>query len=469
MTSSPANSRALAAEWRLRRKIRTELAFWARHVLAREGRAPARHHLLLLDELARLSARETKRLLVLMPPGAAKSTYASVLFPPWWFARHPTGEIIAATHTEALALHFARRVRALIAEEGARLGLSLAPLEREAGDFRLSTGGRYRAVGRGAAIVGRRADLLLIDDPLAGFDEAQSAKVRERLWEWYRNDLLSRLKPGGAVALITTRWHEDDLAGRLLGDPAWRVIRLPALAEADDPLGRAPGEALWPEWEDRAALERRRLEIGEAAFAALYQQAPAARAGRGMFRTAAIVRLSAPPPLATRVRAWDLAAGRADGADPDWTVGVRMGLSGEGRFVIDDIVRVRGDALAIERLIAETAARDGREVPVLLPQDPGQAGKAQVQYLARRLAGYQVVASPESGAKWVRAGPFAAQVSAGNVAIAPGPFVAPFLDELALFPDGPKDDQVDAAVRAFTHLATAPAPARSLHIPLLGR
>lgn len=422
-----------------------------------------------MEELVALTRGETRRLMVLMPPGAAKSTYASVLFPPWWFARHPAGEIIAATHTEALALHFARRVRALIAEEGMRLGLALAPLERGAGDFRLLSGGRYRAVGRGAAIVGRRADLLLIDDPLGGFEEAHSAKLRARLWEWYRNDLLSRLKPEGAVVLITTRWHEDDLAGRLMGDPAWRVVRLAALAEAHDPLGRAPGEALWPEWEDRAALERRRLEIGEAAFRALYQQDPPPPAGRGMFRTERIVRLSTPPPLTGLVRAWDLAAAPPGRGDPDWTVGVRMGRSPEGRFVIDDIVRLRGDALAVERLLLETAARDGREVGILLPQDPGQAGRAQVSYLTRRLAGHMVLASPESGAKWVRAGPFAAQVAAGNLALVEGPFAGAFLDELALFPDGPKDDQVDAAVRAFTHLATAPAPARSVHLPLFAR
>jgi predicted phage terminase large subunit-like protein len=459
----------LAAEWDRRKKIRRDLAFWASHVLAREGRAPARHHLLLLEALAALTAGHTRRLMVLMPPGAAKSTYASVLFPPWWFARHPAGEIIAATHTEALALHFARRVRALIAEEGARLGLALAPLERGAGDFRLLSGGRYRAVGRGAAIVGRRADLLLIDDPLGGFEEAHSAKLRARLWEWYRNDLLSRLKPDGAVVLVTTRWHEDDLAGRLLADPAWRVIRLPALAEASDPLGRAPGEALWPEWEDAATLARRRSEIGEQAFRALYQQDPAPQAEGGMFRITAILRLPAAPPLTGRVRAWDLAARPAGAGDPDWTVGVRMGRSAEGRFVIDDIVRVQGDALTVERLLLETAARDGREVSILLPQDPGQAGKAQVSYLTRRLAGYTVIATPESGAKWVRAGPLAAQVAAGNLALAPGPFAGPFLEELALFPGGPKDDQVDAAVRAFTHLATAPAPARSAALSLFAR
>ena len=148
---------------------------------------------------------------------------------------------------------------------GDRLGYHLHANRHAAGQWQTTERGEYFATGIRGPLIGRRADLVIIDDPVKSEAEADSLLLRDRVWNWYRFDVTTRLKPRGRVVLIMTRWHMDDLAGRLLAQhPAeWRVLRLPALAEENDPLERPPGAALWPEWEDEAALQRKRETIGE--------------------------------------------------------------------------------------------------------------------------------------------------------------------------------------------------------------
>jgi len=444
------------------------LGEWARQVLA--PFEPAAHHALLLDRLQEVAAGRIERLIVLMPPGSAKSTYCSVVLPSWWLQQHPQHSIIAACHTEALAHHFGRAARAMVAEHGAPHGLALARDDRAAGRWRTVAGGQYFAAGVRGPIVGRRADLVLIDDPIKSHAEAESQTLRDSLWQWYQADLLPPLKPHGRIVLVMTRWHEDDLGGRLLAaaEP-WEVLRLPALAEAGDPLGRAPGEALWPEWEDAEALARKRLAVGERVWRALFQQQPRASHGT-LFRPAAIATLDEPPLASVAVRAWDLAATEAGhGSDPDWTVGLKLTRMSDGRFCVLDIVRLRGGPLAVEQAIMATAAADGPGVAIGLPQDPGQAGKQQVAYLSGRLAGWRVIASPETGSKVTRAGPVSAQAEAGLLTMVRAAWNHAFFEELRDFPHGRKDDQVDALSRAFTMLTAAATGGRRLQLNLIGR
>ena len=460
-----------SAERGLRRRIRTSLTDWAVHALP-DGQVPARHHRLMIGELERVAAGRCDRLMVLMPPGSAKSTYASLLFPPWFLARQ-AGQVIAVSHTAGLAEGFGRQVRGLLWEHGARLGLRLDRDDRAAGRFSV-TGiggsligrrrGGYFATGVQGAITGRRADLVVIDDPVRSQAEAESALVRERVWDWYRSELVTRLRPGGRVVLVMTRWHPDDLGGRLLaGEPGWRVLRLPALAEAGDVLGRVPGEALWPEWEPQAALERKRAVMGERSFAALFQQSPRVAGGR-LFEVGR-VRAVDDRLAGAGARAWDLAAS----ADGDFTVGLLLIRGLEGRFQVADVVRLRGDPHAVVEAVLGTAERDGRDVVVCLPQDPGQAGRMQVQYLTGRLAGWRVVSSAESGAKAVRAMPVASQVNGGGVEVLRAGWNRAFLDELRDFPGGAKDDQVDALSRAFGVLSGPVVRARGTWLDWAGR
>jgi hypothetical protein len=269
-------SRPEAAKELLRRRaIRRSFTDWCRFC----GFEPARHHQLLIDKLEAVAKGEIDRLMVFMPPGSAKSTYASVLFPPWLLAQDPTRTIIAASHTAELAERFGRRVRNLIAEHTTALGFGLAADSQAAGRWDTEKGGEYFAAGVRGPITGRRADLAVIDDPVKSREEADSDIIRERTKDWYKNDLYTRLKPGGRIAIIQTRWHEDDLGGWLLseaekGGDRWEVLSLPAFASANDPLGRAANEPLWPDWQDSDALIRIRAAVGSRTWHALYQQDP---------------------------------------------------------------------------------------------------------------------------------------------------------------------------------------------------
>ena len=443
---------------------------WATDVLEPAGYRPARHHRLLIKRLEALASGATDRLMVLMPPGSAKSTYASLIFPAWWLAQHPTHAVIAASHTAELAAHFGRRLRNLVAEHTDLLGYRLASDNRAAHRFRTSAGGEYFATGINGPVTGRRADLVVIDDPIKSHTEAESETARAHVWDWYRSELTTRLKPGGRIVLVMTRWHEDDLGGRLLdsGDK-WETLRLPALAEADDPLRRAPGAALWPEWEDATALARKREVVGSRVWQAQYQQAPTAAEGT-LFPILRVGVTDISPAGGRIVRAWDLAATEASaGGDPDWTVGLKLAAQDDGSLLVLDVIRFRGGPHEVAECILHTAAHDGRAVTIGLPQDPGQAGKQQVAWLTRQLAGYAVVASPETGSKLVRAMPVAAAVEAGRVALLRAGWNQKFLDELKDFPHGRKDDQVDALSRAHAMVGQSGRPARRMNVPLLAR
>ncbi|MBV9756364.1 MAG: phage terminase large subunit [Alphaproteobacteria bacterium] len=474
---------ALGPDGTAHQSIRTQLLDWARFVLAAQGLQPSEHHLLMIAKLALVASGTIDRLMLLMPPGAAKSTYASVLFPVWWFTRHPKSTIVAAAHTARLAAHFGRRARNLAAEYSAQLGYRLVRDERAAAGWSTDQGGSYYATGIGGTLIGRRADLVLVDDPVKSQRQAYSFAAREHIWDWFRSDLASRLKPGGRIVLIMTRWHQDDLGGRLLaeqlaGGDTWDCLRLPALAEEEDPLGRPRGAPLWPEWEDAAALARKRATVGERVWAALYQQSPRPLEGL-LFKTQAIATIAGLPESDDTnvvvgrpavVRAWDLAAtSEAERNDPDWTVGLRLRRDASGRFVVEDIIRFRSDPDQMEATILATARADGRCVSIAIPQDPGQAGKYQARQLVRQLAGYHIIATRESGSKVTRALPVASQVAATNLVILDAPWNRAFLEELRDFPYGSKDDQVDALARAFAHLVEAPPSSRRIMLPLMQR
>jgi predicted phage terminase large subunit-like protein len=424
------------------------------------GLAPAAHHRLLIKELEDIEAGRNDRLLVSMPPGSAKSTYASKLFPAWFLARKPNRSVIGASHTSTLAEDFSRDVQSFIREHGQTLGYRL--LTEPAELWKTSNGGRYRAAGVGGPITGSRADVAIIDDPVKSREQADSPAQRERVWKWFMADLRTRLRPGASIVVIMTRWSEDDLGGRILTlqPDRWRTLILPAFAVDNDPLGRKPGEPLWSDdtygygGELSATLHEYRQTGGMRDWYALYQQTPRPDEG-SLFKTTQVAVLPTPPALhgAVVARAWDLAATKKLGTrDPDWTAGVKIARMRDGRLIVLDVVRLRGGPEEVERAIVNTATQDGSGVQIGLPQDPGQAGKSQILHLSRQLMGYRIKSSPETGSKETRAAPYAAQVNVGNVSVVHAPWNRPYLDELASFP-GSKDDQVDASSRCFDLVA----------------
>lgn len=417
--------------------------------------APAAHHRLLISKLQAVAEGRIPRLMIHMPPGGAKSTYGSVLFPPWVLSRKPGLDIIGASNTGVMAESFSRRVMGVVRDHRETLGYGLT---REAAElWETSNRGTYRAAGVGAAIAGRRADGAIIDDPVKSREDVESEGNREKQWAWFMGDLRTRLKPNAFIVLICTRWHVDDLAGRLLErQPGlWEVINIPAQAEEGDPLGREIGEWLWTDdaYGYGNALAQTRSEYEAAGqmrdWASLYQQHPVPLEGN-LFKVHMIDTLPACPRGAVSVRAWDLAATVAvSGRDPDWTAGVKLTRCVDGRFVVEDVIRLRGGPDEVEAAIVNTAKTDGHSCKVSIPQDPGQAGKQQVLYLTRKLSGYMVDSSPETGDKTTRATSVASQANVGNLSMVAAPWNPAFKDELASFPSGTHDDQVDALSRAF--------------------
>ncbi len=275
------------SEWS-RRTARESLAAYTRYLNPTEP--PAEHHLLLIEQLEAIERGELKRLMVFMPPGSAKSTYCSILFPSYYVGRHGDHNLITASYSGDLSKRFGRKVRNIVGGPEFReiFEFGLAADSKARGEWETERGGEYYACGVDGAVNGRRGNGALIDDPVKGRHEADSAHQRQITWDWYKSDIRTRLKPDAFIVLIMTRWHEDDLAGRILPDDwhgesgfieaydgeEWYVLCLPAEAEANDVLGREYGEILWPEYLG-PVLKQHKKSQDQRGWSALYQQRPA--------------------------------------------------------------------------------------------------------------------------------------------------------------------------------------------------
>lgn len=248
------------------------------------------HHKLILREMQTCMQTQHGRLMILAPPGSAKSTYATVVAPTWFLGNKENRRVILATYGDDLARRHGRRTRQLLRapETQGVLGCTLDQESRAADEFALTNGSEYIACGIMGGVTGNRAHGIVIDDPIKGREQADSQTIRDRTWDAYQDDLLTRLIPGGWIVIINTRWHEDDLSGRILpadwagqsGDiqcrdgNVWRVLCLQAECQTQsDPLSRKIGEMLWPEWFDDRHWAQFRLN--RRTWSSLYQQRPA--------------------------------------------------------------------------------------------------------------------------------------------------------------------------------------------------
>lgn len=430
-----------------RRAIRTNLEAWSIEALAIQGLTPQRHHRLLLDRLEAVSRGDIDRLMVLMPPGSAKSTYASILFPAWYMAAHPGHAVIAASHTADLAERFGRRVRNIIAEHEYTLDLHLSPDNASAGQWSTTAGGEYFAAGVLGAITGRRADLAIIDDPVKSRQEADSETVSERVWEWWKADFSTRLKPGARVVLIMTRWSEHDLGGRLLDDMRaggwpWEVLRLPMEAERDDPLDRALGEPLWPEWfTDQMRGDAKR---DPRTWSALYQQSPAPETGSYFLRDWLHPVQSLPPRDSLRIYGASDYAVTADGGD--YTVHVVVGMDDTGRLWLLDMWRGQTSS---DVWVDAFCAMVRMWKPIGWAEESGQIRAGVGPFLERSMREKQAYVArhdfPTRGDKAIRAQSIRGRMAVhGLMYLASSPWRSDLESELMTFPVGKHDDQVDA-------------------------
>jgi len=434
------------------------------------------------------------RLMIFMPPQNGKSALASIKFPAWALGRLPDLRVMLTSYGADLASRNSRAMRDLVNSDRFQAVFGITSSKDEpvmlSGDSRSSTSwdlarphrGGVLAAGVGGAITGFGADLAVIDDPLKNREEAESEGRRDLVDDWYRSSLLTRLSPHAALIFIMTRWHQDDLAGRLIKrmvtEPdadQWEIMCMPALAIEDypdvekqlemmkegvylplaDPLGRKPGEALLPEMYSEEWLEKKRADTSIYEFEALYQQMPYLRAG-GFFKRDWLPIVEDGPGKATvkRIRYWDKAA--TDGGG-DYTAGVLMSRDSDGTYFIEDVRRGQWSSGRRDAEMVKTGLDDVKEFGRVVQwhqQDPASAGldsaKATNDLMAE--GGLTARYEPVSGEKDVRAGPLSSKAEAGKVKIVRGAWNEAFLSEATAFPKGRHDDQIDAAASAFNKL-----------------
>lgn len=418
----------------------------------------ARHTALLIDHLEAVERGDIRRLAVFMPPRHSKSFHVSERFPAWNLGRNPSDQMILASYGAHLAERASRIVRNLLNDERWPFPHVTVAADSAAVDrWATNKGGIVVAAGVGGAMTGFGANKLLIDDPVKGRAEADSETFRESTWNWYAEVARTRLMPKGSIVLCQTRWHEDDLAGRILnsaGASDWTILNLPALAESeDDALGRASGDALWPEWFDRDALDevRRDLsnEMGGRAWLALYQQRPTADEG-GQFKRAWFAeRWDDDPQPPLRVIAVD--AAYKTGVMNDYSAIVAAGATATA-FPILDVRQGRWEYPDLKREIIQ-AAED--IVPHAVLIEDTAAGQSVIQEL-RRSTRLPVVPIKVTASKEARAAAIAPLCEAGKVVLPrAGQNIGALVDQLASFPAGQHDDMVDAFVHAVGYLAMA--------------
>lgn len=399
------------------------------------------------QHLDAITAGSLKRLVITVPPRHGKSEMGTIRYPVFRLQQDPAQRVVIAAYSQTLANTFSRKARRIAQDL-----LSLASDRKAVEQWDTIEGGGLRAVGVGAGITGLGANLIIIDDPVKSREEAESEAYRERVWNWYRDDLYTRLEPGGAVVLTMTRWHEDDLAGRILNseDAAnWMVVNLPAIAEDNDPLGRSPGAALCPERYDREALEDRRRVLGEYGFNALFQQRPSPPAG-GLFKRSWWQTYRELPTFERIITSWDLTF--KDGPNTDYVVGLVIGQKGAAFYLLDCI----RDRLDITETIPAIVNTFNRYKPVATVVEDKANGPAVISMLKTKIPG--LIAVNPQGGKFSRAAAISPMIEAGNVFLPErSSWASALIEEAAAFPNAAHDDQVDALSQGLAWLRSRPA------------
>lgn len=434
---------------------------------------PALHHRAICSAINALLNDEYDDLVVNTPPGAAKSTYTSHALGAYFLGTRPSANVIVATHTAELSERWSRKVRNTLASDEHALVFPASTLSKDStavGRWATSAGGEFLAAGVGGSILGFRADLAIIDDPISGFEQAQSETQLQKVHDWYETDLITRLKPGGKVVLICQRLAANDLAGYMIArnemNPTRRikVLTLRMEAEEDDPIGRAPGERLWPEWFTPEMVEDAKRD--DYKWRTLYQQRPPSSSGDWVapehIKVVDIV-----PATLSRYLLSDLALSVNKG---DYSVHIVAGQDEEGMVFIEDAWRER---CAVERTVERHLDLIEHHRPLESLIDDDNASKVYVQFLAAR-ARERGVAVPwrtmpmRGQDKETRAAPLRGMLRTGRVCFKRAPWNSWLFKEMMMFPNAMGegvDDGVDALSLIGRRLASLARPGRTLPPP----
>lgn len=434
--------------------------------------------------MQQVERKESPRLMLFVPPRHGKSLLGSEDFPSWIFGHHPDWEIIDSAYAVSLPVGFSRHIRDRLfsPEYGAVFPeTKIRDDARGVEEWALTKGGRFRAAGVETGVTGTGAHILIIDDPIKDYIEAQSETIRNNAYNWYTTTARSRLAPGGGVLIIQTRWHDADLAGRLLTDQKeqieaglpldeidqWEVISYAALAEYDEylmPSGqieqapstvpegarllRSAGEALHPDRYSTKAMRRLRNTTPPAQWNALYQQNPVPDTGeyftRDQFRT--YVSLPGTEDEYAYFMAWDLAIGQKQ--TNDWTVGVVCALHHTGAIYVLDMIRGRFGTFEIITALVTAA----QKWPLLqrVGLEDGQIKKTMQPLIEAAIQKEKLLFSLDETLKpvtdkMVRARPLQQKMQMGQMWFpAAQAWAGKMQDEMLRFPSGVHDDIVDA-------------------------
>ena len=418
------------------------------------------HHRLLCDTLQEVMDTHGGRAIILMPPGSAKSTYASVVAPVYAMGRKPRQEIILASYGDDLAIEHSRKARQIANSPRFRdiFGMGLGALKADS-KWSLENESAYMAAGLISGITGFRADGIVIDDPIKGREAAESQTIRDKIWNEYLDSVRSRLKPGGWRVLMLTRWHEDDPAGRILpkgwaGESGkimgqdghiWIVLCLPAIADrSDDPIGRQIGEGLWPEWFGQGHWEE--FKFPPRSWLSLYQQKPTSEQGtffkREWFEPQRYDVAPAQNELSIYLTG-DFAVTESDG---DFT---ELGVWGvdhmDNVYALDWWYGQETAATWIEALLD----RVDRFKPIWFVGETGPIKRAVEPYLQKAMTDRRLYVACEwlphgAANKEANARSFQALASVGKVRFPRTAWAEHVIDQLLRFPSGRHDDAVDA-------------------------
>jgi predicted phage terminase large subunit-like protein len=435
----------------------------------------ARPHLAYLSErlaaaVARVEQGESVYLKISMPPRAGKSAMSSIQLPAWILSKHPDWKIGMLSHSPSLASSWGRDVRRLVEERGHELGIELAKDAGAVTEWQTTKRGGVVSRSIGQSVTGLGFKVMILDDIVKDFADAHSELKRQSVWDWWQAAARTRLEPPSLVLAIGTRWHEDDILGRLeskeYGDPAkWEIISFPAIAEENDILGREPGDPLYSpilqETREQALARWAdiRTSVGAYAWAALYQQRPAP-AGGAIFDTewwrywedAADL-----PTFEKTITSWDCAFKAT--TDSDFVVGQRWGVQGPNRYLLEQ-VRGRWSFTETVKQMEGFIARKSLAWPDShehIVEDKAN-GTAVIDVLHKKIQG-MIGVSP-TNSKEARAHAVTPQVESGNVYLPRfAPWLNDFLIEHQSFPTGAHDDQVDCTTQALNRLGPYSGPA----------
>jgi predicted phage terminase large subunit-like protein len=430
-------------------------ASFASHVSGGSWLFP-KHLKLINREITKTIKKGNGRLILNMPPRHGKSEFISKYLPAWYLINNPDKRVILTTYETSFATHWGRYVRNIISDYGKIFGIELDSSSKSVSDFHIEGhNGSMVCVGAGGSITGRGADLIIIDDPHKNAAEANSTVIRNNIWEWFRSTVYTRLEPNGNIIIIMTRWHEDDLCGRIMNSDDsenWNIIELKAIAEEGDILKRKPGQALWNSRYSKRKLNEIKNSIGNYWFSALYQQSPSISEGsifqRNNFKYFSIsddkyILHSEPQKVFLKNRlpvfcTVDLAATVSEMSD--YTVIITYSVTSDNQILILDIIREKFETNKHFSIILN---HFHKWQPILIGIESVQYQMSLVKSLSER--GIPVKPLKASSDKVSRALGIAAKMELGEVFfLNNADWLYKFERELIEFPKSKHDDQVDA-------------------------